>query len=141
MEAYKEMHVRNAIKGLALFYQRQVVKVRKEEAPSVFELDKATTIDLRKHQWARVNQGLYKGDFGKVMQVDVEKKGAWVRIIPRLNTGEEKGQVRPTAKLFNPAEHPGQVQDRYRHPRFGSRVKMFQKQAFKYGFLYKFFTL
>ena len=64
-----------------------MTKVPKTEAPGVFGVDKANSLQLKKGQWIMISMpGLYKDDFAKVADHDPETKKVWVRIIPRLET-------------------------------------------------------
>lgn len=77
VEAYKEANVREAIKGLNLIFQRDVIKVKREESTSVYDIDKALKINITKGQWVKINTGLYVGDFAKVKKVDDAKMGCY----------------------------------------------------------------
>lgn len=149
VEAFKEVHVRDAIKGLRLIYQRDIVRIKKEETPSVFEIDKASKINLKKGQWVRVNTGLYAGDFAKVVGVDDSKAGCHLKIIPRLSidTGEDmKTQdkkksllpVKPPQRFFNPNDVSGV--DKKLSNIFNKKMYYWNKQYFSKGFLYKYFN-
>jgi len=77
VEAFKEAHVRDAVKGLRLIYQREVTRIKKEETASVFEIDKATKSNLKRGQWVRINTGLYTGDYAKIEEIDQFKDGCY----------------------------------------------------------------
>lgn len=77
VEAFREAHVREAIKGLMLIYQREVIKIKEEETTSVFDIDKASKVKLKKGQWVKITTGLYSGDFAKVKSVDDTKAGCY----------------------------------------------------------------
>lgn len=150
-EAYKEMHVRDAIKGIATIFQRQVLKVPKEEAPGVYQVDKASSMQLKQNEWVRIGMpGLYKDDYAKVVDHDPESKAVWVRIVPRLDVQtkdpaarqKKKGQsdFRPPAKFFNYNEHRDAKENMQRDPRFGMHMWSWNRMKFKHGFLYKKFS-
>lgn len=151
IEAFKEVHVREAIKGLRLIYQREVIRIKKEETPNVFEIDKATKINLKKGQWVRVNTGLYSGDYAKVAGIDESKDGCYCKLIPRLTTGGEEEKrlaarkrdkapfMKPPQKFFNPNEVDGATLRYSRN--FGQKQMYYwNKQYFRKGFLYKYFN-
>lgn len=77
IEAFREVHVRDAIKGLRLIYQREIIRIKKEETAAVFEIDKAAKINLKKGQWVRINTGLYSGDYAKVVISDESRGGCY----------------------------------------------------------------
>ena len=72
-----------------------------------------------------------------MIEVDPERKGAWVRVIPRLDTQTAASRgARPQAKLFQPRKYKAVRRD---DARFGPDVYLHNKMKFKNGFLYKFF--
>jgi transcription elongation factor SPT5 len=83
VEAFKEIHVRQAIEGLHFMLQ-SVKLVPTEEMPVIYQIDKAKSNEIRKHQWVRVkNSGPYKDDIALVEKTDDAK--VWVRLIPRVD--------------------------------------------------------
>ena len=83
VEAFKEIHVRQAIDGLHFMLQ-SVKLVPTEEMPVIYQIDKAKSNEIRKHQWVRVkNSGPYKDDIALVEKTDDAK--VWVRLIPRVD--------------------------------------------------------
>lgn len=83
IEAFKETHVRQACEGLH-FMLNSYKMVPTEEMPVIFQIDKAKSNEIRKHQWVRIkNSGPYKEDIALVEKTDENK--VWVRLIPRVD--------------------------------------------------------
>jgi transcription elongation factor SPT5 len=148
LEAFKEGHVREAIKGMIHIRQQKVTQIPREEMHQVYEMDKANKIQLKKNQWVRIKNGLYTGDLAKVIGVTEAKNGAFLKLIPRIPSEEElerrkkeKGYaMRPQKKLFNPSYvNTGDVRELI-HEFIGKRVFKWNKMCFRKGFLIKFFT-
>jgi transcription elongation factor SPT5 len=119
VEAFKEIHVKEAIAGLATILGNKCMLVGKEEMPGIYANDKQN-INLAKYQWVRVKQGLYGGDLGLVEETEDNK--VWLRLIPRLDISkdQQKGTApdkaknkftsfRPPQKIFNPKSVPGNM--------------------------------
>lgn len=150
VEAFKEVHVRDAIKGLRLIYQREIVRIRNEETARVFEIDKASKISIKKGQWVRINTGLYASDYAKVVGEDDSKAGCYLKIIPRLNidNGEEakadgnrrapKIPVRPPQKFFNKDE-VNDVSEKF-NSIFNKPMQYWNRNYYRKGFLFKYFN-
>ena len=149
IEAFKEIHVRNAIKGLRLIYQREIIRIKKEETVTVFDIDKAAKVNLKRGQWVRVNSGLYSGDYAKVSIIDEAKSGCYIKLIPRLNieSNESKDQtkrqdkakiLRPPQKFFLHSSVEG-AQLKYSN-HFEKRMHYWNRMYFRRGFLYKYFN-
>ena len=69
MEAFKEIHVKQACEGLH-FILNKFILVPIEEMPVIFENDKAKSSEIRDHQWVRIkNSGPYNGDIALVESV------------------------------------------------------------------------
>ena len=152
IEAFKEVHVRAAIKGLNLIYQRDVIRIKNEETPNVFEIDKASKITMNKGQWVKINSGFYAGDFAKVIGVDDSKAGCYLKCIPRLKIGNteenmrpidrKKALARPTRaplKFFKKEEVSG-VKEVYSNL-YKRTMQYWNKNYYYRGFLYKYFNL
>ena len=86
IEAFKEIHAREAIKGLSVILGSKLVMVQPEEMPGIYQSDKKN-IQLKKHQWVRIKQGMYAGDLGLIEQIINNK--VWVRLIPRLDVAQK----------------------------------------------------
>lgn len=150
IEAYKEIHVRNAIKGLRLIYQRDIIRIKREETVTVFDIDKASKVNLKRGQWVRINSGLYSGDYAKVNSIDEAKSGCYLKLIPRLNieTNESKPvgprkdkpqQLKPPQNLFIHNQVEG-AQLKY-SDYFQKRMYYWNRMNFRKGFLYKYFNM
>lgn len=96
VEAYKELHVREAVKGISNIMSGKIQMVPIEEMPQVYQIDKAKTNEIAKHQLVRVKNGLYIGDLGLVEQVDDQK--VWLRLVPRV---EPPNKEKPDEKKVN----------------------------------------
>jgi len=148
LEAFKEGHVREAIKGINGIFPRKVVQVPRNEMHQVYEMDKANKVQLKKKQWVRINNGLYAGDLAKVLEVTDTRNGAICKIIPRVLTEEEIERrkanpglaMKPEKRLFNPSYvTSGDVRELI-HDQINRRVYKWNKMCFRKGFLVKFFT-
>jgi len=150
VEAFKEAHVREAIQGLRLIYQRDIIRIKKEESTTIFDIDKASKINLKKGQWVKINSGLYAGDFAKVVLVDDVKEGCYLKLIPRLNISadeekqnarnKDKAQsLRPPQKFFNYREVEKPQLKFASH--FNKRMYYWNRMYFRRGFLYKYFNI
>ncbi len=53
VEAFKDIHVKEAIKGLSVVLGTKVILVQKEEMPGIYQTDKQN-IQLNRHQWVRI---------------------------------------------------------------------------------------
>lgn len=86
IEAFKEIHVRQAIDGLH-FMLPSVKLVPTEEMPVIYQIDKAKSNEIKKYQWVRIkNSGPYKEDIGLVEKTDDNK--VWLRLIPRVDMAQ-----------------------------------------------------
>ena len=66
VEAYKEIHVRNAVEGLHMIFPGKITLIPTEEMPQIYKIDKAKPINFKKGQWVRVKSGLYHDDLAMV---------------------------------------------------------------------------
>ena len=148
LEAFKEGHVREAIRGVNWVFQSKVAQVPRNEMHQVYEMDKANKAMIKKGQWVRIKNGLYSGDLAKVLEVSDAKNGAIWKIIPRIPTDEEiekrkisqLATMRPQKKLFSTNFiTSGDVREII-HEVINKRVFKWNKMWFRKGFLIKFFT-
>ncbi|KAK9820946.1 hypothetical protein WJX81_001276 [Elliptochloris bilobata] len=121
VEAFKEAHVKEAMRGLRIFFQSkgaQLVPLREMVDAITVNAKARAAIDVG--AWARVRAGLYKGDLAKVVDVDHSAGRALVRLVPRLDYAalaqrREEGRtpglpfgqapaVRPPARAFSETE-------------------------------------
>ena len=114
IEAYKEVHVREATQGLNhLFYRIQ--QVPNQEMTDVMRVRVASgRRPLVRNSWCRMKQkGDYQDDLAQVVAIENDGNRATVRMIPRLRIYLTRGndedeadvaRVRPPAKIFKPDE-------------------------------------
>jgi transcription elongation factor SPT5 len=116
IEAFKEIHVREAIKGLSAVLGGNLSLVELSEMTGIYGgisgFNEKKRTQLRKHQWVRIKNGLYNGDLGLVEENAGDK--VWLRVIPRLDMKPKKNDKdslankfasqRPFAKPFNKDE-------------------------------------
>ena len=144
VEAYKEVHVREATLGLNnLFYRINQVPVN--EMTDVMRVRASLgKKPLQRNSWVRVKKkDDYKDDLGQVVALENDGNHAIVRIIPRLHIyltrdQEDGNRVRPPAKLFNPEEvraiYDGDVQQRVAG---GRKRFLYEGQEFEDGLMMK----
>ncbi|KAG1676522.1 hypothetical protein FOA52_000065 [Chlamydomonas sp. UWO 241] len=122
IEAEKEAHVRDAIRGLrTIFISKGVALVPLKEMVDAISVNAKAKQQLARDNWVRVRTGLYKDDLARVVDVDFAAQRATVRLLPRLDFaamaaadagGEKKPRmpfgrqpvVRPSARVFNAEE-------------------------------------
>lgn len=118
IEAYKDAHVREALKGLRPFYASKPPKlVPLTEMVAAITVPKSTARSLTAGSWVRPKTGLYKGDLAKVMSVDINSGRATITLVPRLDYAaivarlaegrrgfEKVPKVRPVPRAFNADE-------------------------------------
>ena len=94
VEAFKEIHVREACAGLSFIFNKYIL-VPTEEMPVIFQNDKAKNSEIREHQWVRIkNSGPYNADIALVECLTQSK--VWVRLIPRIDMTVSNSKERPT---------------------------------------------
>ncbi|CDW80320.1 transcription elongation factor spt5 [Stylonychia lemnae] len=98
VEAFKEIHVREAITGLSTILGGKCLLVTKEEMPGIYLNDKPQ-IDIQQYQWVRIKQGLYMGDLALV-EVVMEDK-VYLRLIPRIDFSKDQNKNRDNDKKKN----------------------------------------
>ena len=156
IEAYREPHVREAIKGLSAILGGKLSLVELAERTAIYQnaqnFGDRDRIHLERHQWVRINKGLYGGDLGLVEGHSRDDK-VWIRLIPRVELNaknqDQKFQrfaPKPLQKAFNEDEarkllgnNPLEVkvEDDLQRKHF----KYFKRQLFRKGFLYKLFSI
>ena len=114
LEAFKELHVREATQGLNNLFFR-ITQVPNNEMTDVMRVRVAAKRKpLVRGAWCRMKRNdEYKDDLAQVTDIDVDGSRATVRLIPRLRIHLTRGnddedqpssRVRPPAKLFKPEE-------------------------------------
>ncbi len=118
VEAFKEAHVKEALKGLrSVFNSRPPKLVPLLEMVGAITVPRAATRTAQPGSWVRPKTGVYKGDLAKVLSVDVNAGRATIRLVPRLDFAnmaarraegrrgfDKAAKVRPAARAFNPEE-------------------------------------
>lgn len=131
VEAHKESHVRDAMKGLrAVFASRPPKLVPLGEMVAAITTARAAKRSVQPGSWVRMRTGVYRGDLAKVESVDINSGRATVKMVPRLDyaamasrrSAEEvranfgkQPKVRPPQRGFNPEEAKGYNLDLAQH--------------------------
>eukprot|EP00359_Climacostomum_virens_P007867 CAMPEP_0204910074 /NCGR_PEP_ID=MMETSP1397-20131031/8659_1 /ASSEMBLY_ACC=CAM_ASM_000891 /TAXON_ID=49980 /ORGANISM="Climacostomum Climacostomum virens, Strain Stock W-24" /LENGTH=697 /DNA_ID=CAMNT_0052080101 /DNA_START=14 /DNA_END=2104 /DNA_ORIENTATION=- len=134
IEAYKKVHVLNAVKGLSMLYINSVNLVPLSEMSEIFNMDKVDKLPVKEGSYVRVKFGLYKGDLAQVVYVDKQSRDVTVKLVPRLDSSGSK-KVKPIPRLFNPNDYSGV--DIKRDPLTGDMYHWYRGSSYKDGFLYK----
>jgi transcription elongation factor SPT5 len=146
IEAFQEIHVRQACDGLLALNKEAIKLIPAKEAHLVFTPDPRNEVKVKVGDFVRVNRGLYQNDLALIEQFDDDSNGVILKLVPRLAraSGEvdeamEKDNMRPPPRLFNPDEHP----DAKELERLNVQKKayMYKNQRFENGFLLKKFHL
>ena len=103
VEAYQQLHVTNAIKGMNLLFEGRMSIVPMEEMADVFAMDQVRKVSAKPGDFVRIKTGDYKGDLAQIWRLDEQKGKAVVKVVPRL--GKTIGRTRPPPRLFNPQEY------------------------------------
>ena len=118
VEAFKEAHVKEALKGLRNVFNSKPPKlVPLAEMVSAITVPRSATRIAQVGSWVRPKIGVYKGDLAKVLAVDINAGRATIKLVPRLDfaamaarkaegrRGFDKApKVRPVQRAFNPDE-------------------------------------
>ncbi|KAL3147827.1 hypothetical protein ABBQ32_002553 [Trebouxia sp. C0010 RCD-2024] len=120
VEAHKESHVTDAIKGLRIIRVSKGARlVPLKEMVSAIYVNTQAKSQLEENSWVRPRAGMYKSDLGQVVTVDYSKGVAEVRLVPRIDYtelakralegrmpfgGHRAGAARPKPKAFSKAE-------------------------------------
>eukprot|EP00054_Salpingoeca_dolichothecata_P010528 m.58744 g.58744 ORF g.58744 m.58744 type:complete len:1162 (-) comp19039_c0_seq2:55-3540(-) len=112
VEAYKESHVKEAIKGLEVlkYGQWKQDMVPLKEMPSILRVSKPK-MSVKPGKWVRFRRTVYKGDLAKVFKVDEGRNQVSVFVVPRIDlsgsngneAGKKRGRptTRPQQRLFD----------------------------------------
>ncbi|KAL4420140.1 hypothetical protein ABPG77_010356 [Micractinium sp. CCAP 211/92] len=119
VEAHKEAHVKEALRGLRMIYASKPPKlVPLREMVDAIRVMRGTEKAIEAGSWVRIKGGLYKGDLAKVMDTDPSTQRATIKVVPRIdfaavaarkpedaraNFGKQP-KVKPPARPFNPDE-------------------------------------
>ncbi|EPS73726.1 hypothetical protein M569_01028, partial [Genlisea aurea] len=149
VEAEREAHVREAIKGMRNIFSNKIMLVPIKEMTDVLSVE-SKTIDISRDTWVRMKIGTYKGDLAKVIDVDNVRQRATVKLIPRIDlqalSNKLEGREVPKKKAFVPharllnmeeAKELNIRVERRRDPSTGLVYEKIEGMMFKDGFLYK----
>jgi len=111
IEAEKESHVVNAIKGMRTLQQYNLKLIPIKEMVDVLTVTNKS-ISLQKGDWVRAKRGIYRGDIAQVYENDEARGRVTIKIIPRLDyknmkqavDEKRKRKIRPPSRLFNADE-------------------------------------
>lgn len=149
IEADKEAHVREAVKGMRNIYAAKVKLVPIKEMTDVLSVE-SKTVDLSRDTWVRMKIGTYKGDLAKVVDVDNVRQRVTVKLIPRIDlqalANKLEGREVQKKKAFTPPPRFMNIEEaremhirveRRRDPNTGDYFETIGNMMFKDGFLYK----
>ncbi|GMI90582.1 global transcription factor group A2 [Hibiscus trionum] len=149
IEADKEAHVREAIKGQRNIFGAKIMLVPIREMTDVLSVE-SKAIDLSRDTWVRMKTGNYKGDLAQVVDVDNVRQRVTVRLIPRIDlqalANKLEGREVPKKKAFVPpprlmnVDEARELHIRVEHrrdPLTGDYFDYIGVMLFKDGFLYK----
>ncbi|GMJ12414.1 global transcription factor group A2 [Hibiscus trionum] len=149
VEADKEAHVREAVKGLRNIFATTIMLVPIREMTDVLSVE-SKAIDLSRDTWVRMKIGTYKGDLAQVVDVDNVRQRVTVKLIPRIDlqalANKLEGREVAKKKAFVPPPRFMNVDEvrelhirveRRRDPVTGDYFENIGGMLFKDGFLYK----
>ncbi|EOY16602.1 hypothetical protein QUC31_001112 [Theobroma cacao] len=149
IEADKEAHVREAVKGLRNIFATKIMLVPIKEMTDVLSVE-SKAIDLSRDTWVRMKIGTYKGDLAQVVDVDNVRQRVTVKLIPRIDlqalANKLEGREVAKKKAFVPPPRFMNVDEarelhirveRRRDPMTGDYFENIGGMLFKDGFLYK----
>uniref|UniRef100_A0A1J3FXK4 Transcription elongation factor SPT5 n=1 Tax=Noccaea caerulescens TaxID=107243 RepID=A0A1J3FXK4_NOCCA len=154
VEADKEAHVKEAIKGMRNIYANQkILLVPIREMTDVLAVE-SKAIDLSRDTWVRMKIGTYKGDLAKVVDVDNVRQRVTVKLIPRIDlqalASKLDGREVAKKKAFVPPPRFMNIDEarelhirveRRRDSMTGDYFENIGGMLFKDGFLYKTVSL
>ncbi|TYI29157.1 hypothetical protein ES332_A05G296900v1 [Gossypium tomentosum] len=149
IEADKEAHVREAIKGIRNIFGAKIMLVPIREMTDVLSVE-SKAIDLSRDTWVRMKIGTYKGDLAQVVDVDNVRQRVTVKLIPRIDlqalANKLEGREVAKKKAFVPpprfmnVDEARELHIRVEHrrdPMSGDYFENIGGMLFKDGFLYK----
>ncbi|KAL3638889.1 hypothetical protein CASFOL_016796 [Castilleja foliolosa] len=149
IEADKEAHVREVIKGMRNIFPSKIMLVPIKEMTDVLSVE-SKAIDISRDTWVRMKIGIYKGDLAKVVDVDNVRQRATVKLIPRIDlltlASKLEGREVPKKKPFTPPARFMNIDEarelhirveRRRDQSTGDYYEKIEGMMFKDGFLYK----
>ncbi|XP_021751371.1 protein RNA-directed DNA methylation 3-like isoform X2 [Chenopodium quinoa] len=150
VEAERQSDVAEACNQLADVYFSLVTPVPPNEVGHLLVVKKRYH-EVKEGSWARVKNGIYRGDLAQVVAINNERKRATVKLIPRIdlqaltakygggaNSKRTKGTV-PAARLINSSDlEEFRPLIQYRRDRdTGKMFEFLDSLMLKDGFLYK----
>ncbi|MBA0808458.1 hypothetical protein Gohar_024197 [Gossypium harknessii] len=149
IEADKESHVREAVKGLRTMFAAKIMLVPIREMTDVLSVE-SKAADLSRDTWVRMKIGTYKGDLAQVVDVDNVRQRVTVKLIPRIDlqalANKLEGREVAKKKAFVPPPRFMNVDEarelhirveRRRNSITGDYFENIGGMLFKDGFLYK----
>ncbi|PPD80564.1 hypothetical protein GOBAR_DD22507 [Gossypium barbadense] len=149
IEADKEAHVREAVKGLRTIFAAKIMLVPIREMTDVLSVE-SKAADLSRDTWVRMKIGTYKGDLAQVVDVDNVRQRVTVKLIPRIDlqalANKLEGREVAKKKAFVPPPRFMNVDEarelhicveRRRNSITGDYFENIGGMLFKDGFLYK----
>ncbi|KAI5680813.1 hypothetical protein M9H77_02040 [Catharanthus roseus] len=149
IEADKEAHVREAVKGMRNIYAAKIMLVPIKEMTDVLSVE-SKAVDLSRDTWVRMKTGTYKGDLAKVVDVDNVRQKVTVKLVPRIDlqalANKLEGREIQKKKAFTPPPRFMNIEEaremhirveRRRDPNTGDYFENIGGMMFKDGFLYK----
>ncbi|EGC36193.1 hypothetical protein DICPUDRAFT_47274 [Dictyostelium purpureum] len=160
VEAEREVHVRNAIKGVTSLVSFTPILTPLKDIIEILSANKKN-VDLQKGSWVRIKLGKYKADIGQIVSSDSSRSRITVKLIPRLdlpaiaqsikdkedkdsqgdkNKSGKRKRTRPQARFFNPDEVEKLKIPLTRQTTASHGVLfVMNNEKYKDGFLYKIF--
>ncbi|KAL8841142.1 MAG: hypothetical protein Q9176_003483 [Flavoplaca citrina] len=116
VEARRQVDVTTALDGLSNVYPRgdKTVLIPIKEMPDLFRVNK--TEQIESGAYVRIKRGKYVGDLAEVDQVEENGLGVTLRIVPRLDYGQNEDMNAPMVD----GGIKGEIQKRKRHAAYGS---------------------
>jgi len=126
VEAFREAHARAALQGNHhVIHSRPYKLVPRGEMVLTLATSARAADQLRPRSWVRVRSGPYKGDLGRVLDLDAARGRATVTLVPRLDyahisrrqaraAGEEV-EADPGARRQRPAARPFNAEEAREH--------------------------
>ncbi|KAF6171480.1 hypothetical protein GIB67_018004 [Kingdonia uniflora] len=84
IEAYKEVDILEACKGLCNIYVSRISRIPQNEVSHLLSIQRKSAV-IPEGTWVRVKFGNYKGDLAQVLSVDDTRKKATIKLVPRID--------------------------------------------------------
>ncbi|KAJ7519738.1 hypothetical protein O6H91_20G054100 [Diphasiastrum complanatum] len=91
VEANNEAYVKQACRGLQMIHSFRITVVPSSERVGV--LSAVKSVHIHRDNWVRLKMGNYKGDLGKVLDVDNMKQRITVKLVPRIDLQEVRARM------------------------------------------------